>query len=442
MTAFTSSGGLVRIGIVGKPNVGKSTFFAAATLADVDIANYPFCTIEANVGVAFLPAPTPCPCAEIRAQRESEGRLEPVTDDDPRGGSLCIPNTGSCTGHIRLVPTFLVDVAGLVPGAHEGRGRGNAFLSDLASCDALIQVIDAAGTTDVEGNPIGVGEDEEEVAQKMLEEYDFLTTEIAAWIQGIIEEGWQRGVRRVQAEGDKGLGEYLHERLTGIGSTPTKISRAIEGFKAKNNHERPPWEWDDTLKRELARHLRSAIFPIHIAANKAEIAPGRTWLKLADKISADGGLLTPCFADGELALNKARKAGLLQYSPGDADFSIAEDAQLSPPQQTGLDHLRGKLQKLGGTGVASLISQVLYSAMDHIVAYPVQDESSWADGEGKVLPDALVVPNNTTAKELAYAVHTDLADGFIKAVDCRSKRVIGADHELSDGDVVKIHAKS
>ena len=129
-------------------------------------------------------------------------------------------------------------------------------------------------------------------------------------------------------------------------------------------------------------------------------------------------------------------------SSGDADFSIAEDAQLSPPQQAGLDHLRDKLQKLGGTGVASLISQVLYSAMDHIVAYPVQDESSWVDGEGNVLPDALVVPNNTTAKELAYAVHTDLADGFIKAVDCRSKRVIGADHELSDGDVVKIHAKS
>ena len=55
---------------------------------------------------------------------------------------------------------------------------------------------------------------------------------------------------------------------------------------------------------------------------------------------------------------------------------------------------------------------------------------------------AFVVPNNIEAKQLAYKVHSDLGDGFIKAVDGRSRRVVGADHECSDSDVIKIHAKS
>ena len=139
----------VRIGLVGKPNVGKSTFFSAATLAQVDIANYPFCTIDPNVGVAFVEARLACPCKELREKLEADGRLKPAADDDPRQGSLCEPRTGSCVGHRRSVPVALVDVAGLVPGASEGRGRGNAFLSDLANCDVLIQVVDAAGSTDL-----------------------------------------------------------------------------------------------------------------------------------------------------------------------------------------------------------------------------------------------------------------------------------------------------
>ena len=113
----------MRIGLVGKPNVGKSTFFSAATLAKVDIANYPFCTIEPNVGVAFVAARLDCPCKDIRVKLEAEGRIEAVKEDDPRKGSLCEPRTGSCVGHRRLVPCFLVDIAGLVPGASEGRGR-------------------------------------------------------------------------------------------------------------------------------------------------------------------------------------------------------------------------------------------------------------------------------------------------------------------------------
>ena len=171
----------------------------------MDIANYPFCTIDANVGVAFIRARLPCPCKDLRAKLEADGRLAPTDENDPRKGSICQPRTGSCVGHRRLVPVFLVDVAGLVPGASEGRGRGNAFLNDLSQSDALIQVVDAGGTTDIEGNPLGAGQSLEDAKQRVNEEIRFLEEELDAWILGLLEDGWSRGVRRVQAEGESGL---------------------------------------------------------------------------------------------------------------------------------------------------------------------------------------------------------------------------------------------
>ena len=119
-----------------------------------------------------------------------------------------------------------------------------------------------------------------------------------------------------------------------------------------------------------------------------------------------------------------------------------DESKLNPAQINALSSMKDKLAQSGGTGVAELLSNVLFNALDHVVVYPVADENAWEDSEGRILPDAFVVPNNIEAKQLAYKVHSDLGDGFIKAVDGRSRRVVGADHECSDSDVIKIHAKS
>ena len=428
----------MRIGLVGKPNVGKSTTFAALTESSVEIANYPFTTIDPNVGVTFLPAEGSCPCQTLREKREADGRLEPTSSDDARAGSLCEPRTGTCIGFCRTVPVTLVDVAGLVPGAHDGKGRGNQFLNDLAQCDALIQVVDASGGTDIEGNPMGPG------SCNPIDEHAFLVEELAMWIHGILDTGWTRGVRRVQAEGERGLVDFITSQLTGIGAKESMVNSAISSFKDENQDLGVPWDWEDSVRTSLAHHLRRAVFPLCVAANKADVAEPGAWDALAAKVESEGGILLPTSADSELALRRAAKAGFIDYPPGARQFSLTDvgESNLNEAQRKGLVALGERMERLGGTGLVELVSRIVRERLDRIVAYPVQDEGHWTDGDGRVLPDALLIQRGTSAKGLAYAVHSDLGDGFIRAVDGRTGRVIGAEHELNDNDVIKIVAKT
>ena len=426
----------MRIGLVGKPNVGKSTFFSAATLAQVDIANYPFCTIDPNVGVAFVEARLACPCQDLREKLEGEGRLEPTQEDDPRQGSLCEPRTGTCIGHRRSVPIALVDVAGLVPGASEGRGRGNAFLADLANCDVLIQVVDAAGSTDLEGQFTGATSSSEDAIAAVKAEIEFLEQELDAWIGGLLEDGWNRGVRRVQAEGEKGLTSFVQERLSGLGATPPLVAQGMATFNELHTSDAQPWDWDSASLHLLGRCMREQLFPIVYAANKMDIAPKGVVEAFSDRS------MYACMADMELALRRASSAGLIDYRSGQPCFDVQAEATLNEAQKKALNHMQERLQAAGGTGLANLMDEVLFDRLNHMVVYPVQDETHWVDGDGRVLPDALVVPSGLHAKALAGRVHTDLEAGFIRGVDGRTRRVVGADHELADGDVLKIHAKS
>ena len=390
----------MKIGLVGKPNAGKSTFFTAATSATAQIGDYPFTTIDKNVGIAYVRKP--CPSKELGL--------------DPN------PNNSLSVDGIRFIPIEVIDVAGLVPGAHEGKGMGNKFLDDLRQADVLIQIVDCSGTTDLEGNTVE-GADP-------LDEIKFLEDELHHWIGEIVVRNWSRSARAVEA-GEK-IENFLSERLAGLKFTREQVILSLR--KAKIS--KPVMHWGSEEGLALAGYLQEIGKPIVIAANKADISSKDNIGKL-DKASA---IITA--ADYELALKNATKAGLITYNSGDSDFSLNDEGQLNDGQKKALETIRQFLKKNGSTGVQNCIETAVLEKLDLIAVYPVEDETHFTDSQSRVLPDAYLVPRESTAHDLAYKVHTDIGDSFIRAIDCRSKRIIGKDYELQDGDIIKIVAGS
>ncbi len=380
------------LGIVGVPSSGKSTFLKAATLADVQIASYPFTTIEPNQAVGYVK--TECPCKKL--------------------GVTCNPNNSNCTDGTRWIPVRLLDVAGLVPGAHEGKGLGNQFLDDLRQADGLIHVLDASGLTDSEGKQC-----QPEDPWDPEKNIEVLETEIDEWLFGIIQKNIEKvetlaRMKKIPVE------RLLGEKLSGLGINEDDIKRACR--KA------------DMKSREFATILRKESKPIIIAANKIdkEIAQANY-----GSMKREYDDMIPVSADLELALREAAEHGMIKYSPGDPDFELVSD-KLNDKQKAALDFIRENvLKRQGSTGVQQALDSMVFDKLKYIPVYPVASISKLSDTKGNVLPDVHLVKKGTTMKELAAKVHSTMADKFIGGIDLDKKKV-GADYEIKAGDVLEI----
>lgn len=372
-------------------------------MAPVEIANYPFTTIEPNKGVAYVRVP--CPCRDL--------------------GVKCTPHNSLCVDGTRMVPVELLDVAGLVPDAWQGKGLGNKFLDDLRQADALINVVDASGSTDIEGNSVDVG------SHDPTEDILFLRTEIECWMREIIKNGFAKIARQAKMQGSKPE-TILAERLQGLKVTESQIKDALREVPLPDD----PTKWDDDLLLRLCGAIRERSKPMIAAMNKADLASEEN----LERIRAVNPVCVPTMAETELALKKAAAGGLVDYTPGDPSFSVKEGAKMSEGQRKALDYMAENMAKYDGTGVQKCIEEAAFKMLDLICVYPVEDETKYTDHFGRVLPDAFLVPRGSTARDLAYRIHTDLGDKFIRAVNARTKRTVGADYELQDGDVIRIVA--
>jgi len=390
----------MQIGLLGKANVGKSTFFSASTEAAVAIGNYPFTTIEPNVGVTYVR--TKCACTHFGIKH----------------------NNPSCVNGIRLVSVKLIDVAGLVPGAHEGKGLGNKFLDDARQAEVLIHVVDVAGTTDIQGQPVPPG------THNPIEDVEFVESEFDQWFKQILDREWQKLVREISQK-TVTLSDGITKRFSGLGVREFDVSDIL---KESGLGTKKPSEWESSDLLLFATKLRKKIKPVLIAANKADLCKD---LKIVDEIKKNNRVIV-CSAESELLLRKAAKAGLIKYLPGDSTFEILNPSGLNPQQKQALSLVKIVLEKIKTTGVQEALNFAIFDLLKLITVYPVEDETRLSNKDGVILPDARLLPIGSTAKDLAATIHADLAKGFLHAVDAKTKQRIGSDHKLRDGDVIKI----
>ena len=393
----------MEIGLVGKTNTGKSTFFKASTLIDVEISNRVFTTIKPHTGIAYYK--TRCPCKEL--------------------GVTCNPQNSKCVNGARLVPVKLWDIAGLVPGAHEGKGLGLQFLDDIRQASVLIHVLDISGKTDENGEPTEDYDSSKDVA--------FLEKEIDFWFLDIFKKEWKSFSGKLRS----GKGDFVKEfarRFSGLGVREEDIEVALE--ETSLSEDVLKWSEEDMLR--FVTILRKRTKPMVIAANKIDVPGSEEKLNSLRKAYPDYKII-PTSAESELALREADAHDLIRYVPGESNFDVVDNSKLSEKQRQALDFIRRFLEKWKTTGVQECINAAV-DAINYIVVYPVEDENKLCNKDGHVLPDAYLVPKGTTAKELAFLVHEDIGKHYIYAVDCRTHQRIAADHELKDGDIIHIQA--
>ena len=389
------------IGLCGKPSVGKSSFFKAATLAEAAIASYPFTTLKSQEGIGFV-------------------RVECA---DKQFNVQCTPRFGYCINHTRFVPVKILDVPGLIEGSHKGLGMGNQFLSDLNEADALIHIIDISGSTNEKGELV------KPLSHDPLKDVEFLENELDMWYYQIMKKKFEVFAKTTKE--NQNIKKAFSAQLSGLRVTEDMVEKSIK----KLNLLHHPKEWSEDDLKSLSKELRKLSKPMIIAANKIDVEGSEFNLKRLKEKYKDYEII-PCSADAELALKEAAKNNLIKYVPGSDSFEII--GTLSDKQKNALEFIKKNvLLKYNSTGVQNVIDYTIFNLLKYIAIFP-GGVNKLQDSEGRTMPDCFLLKENSTALDFAYAIHTDLGKNFIRAINVKAKQTIGKDYKLKNLDVIEI----
>jgi ribosome-binding ATPase YchF (GTP1/OBG family) len=395
---------MLTFAIVGKTNVGKTTLFNAATLLNAEISNYPFTTIEPNIGTAYVC--DICVCRELNLE------------DNPKN-SACIEGW-------RYIPIKIIDVPGLVKDAWKGRGLGNRFLSAIGQADALIHVVDASGSVDEEGKISQPG------SGNPVQDLIDIELEIELWISHILE----RNKDQINREESKtSLEEAITKTLTGI---KTRVPQVVKALEQSELRDKSFSEWSPKQILDFSSFLLPIIKPTIIIANKMDLPTAEeNYEKLSEYYSH--GLVATSSAEAELALRRAEKSGLISYTPGQEKFTIIDEDKLTIEQKKAIEYIEQRvIYKFMRTGIQQALNTIAFKLLKANMVYPVSDEAHYSDKHGNVLPDVHLMQDEATSLDLAMTVHTRIAENYVLAIDARTGLRLPKDYKLRHRDIIKI----
>jgi len=396
---------LIRVGIVGKTNTGKTTFFNAATSSTGDVSTYPFTTKKPNIATGQVQ--TLCVCRELR-----------VTDK---------PRNSTCMDGWRFIPIEVIDLPGLIKGAFEGKGLGTQFLNVVSQADALLHVVDASGGIDEEGKITRPG-----MGNPVIDVYD-IEEEMILWFKVAVDRALQRTKKKSLKAGS--FDKPISKEMAGIGIKLDHVSKALDQTDLSETH---PKEWKDSDSRTFSETLRAISKPTIIIANKMDLAYSeKNFEKLREEFKSQ--LVIPVCSEAEVALKRAESKGFIQYVPGEETFKVIDESRLSKDQAWALTYVQQKvMSKWMRTGVQFALNAAVFKLLGMNAVYPVEDPKTLSDKRGNILPDAYLVPKGYLAKDLAKEIHSELATRMLHAIDARNGLRLPQDYELRDRDIISI----